>query len=282
MRPTTITLLTVTMTALASACGPRPPIDGGTGGSAGSGGPAPPVTDYSQPGPYATTVVENTGPGGQYTLFRPTTLGQNGVLHPPATWGNGILTTPAAYMGLLPAIASYGFVVIASNSTNVNATLMRSGLDWLIQQNTTAGELRGVLDTARAVSIGYSLGGGAAVDAGSHPAVVTTVSFHGLQGAAERLHGPLLLMTGTADDFVSAAQFVTPTYNRSTVQTFYGTLSGADHLKPINTAGEERAPAIAWLRLWTMNDAGARGYFYGDDCVLCETPWVNPQRKNWR
>jgi hypothetical protein len=185
-------------------------------------------------------------------------------------------------MGLLPAIASYGFVVIASNSTSVNAGLMTQGLDWLIQQNSTPGAFQGVLDTGRAVSIGYSLGGGAAVDAGSHRAVVATVSFHGLQGAAERLHGPLLLMTGTADNFVSAAQFVTPTYNRSTVQTFYGTLTGADHLKPINTAGEERAPAIAWMRLWTMNDEGARGYFYGDTCKLCVDPWVNPQRKNWR
>jgi hypothetical protein len=159
---------------------------------------------------------------------------------------------------------------------------MTSGLDWLIAQHTASGDFQGKLAPACAVSIGYSLGGGAAVDTGKHASVVTTVSFHGLQGAAELLHGPLLLLTGTADNFVSAAGYVTPTFNRSTVQTFYGTLTGANHLKPLGDAGEERAPAVAWLRLWVYADQEARRFFYGDDCTLCKAPWTSPQRKNWR
>jgi hypothetical protein len=226
--------------------------------------------------------VNGTGPGGQYTMIRPTILGANGIRHPPATWGNGITTTPAFYPGLLNAIASQGFIVIASNSPNVTDALMTTGLDWLIAQNGTAGELQGMLATTCAVSIGYSLGGGAAVTAGRHPSVVTTVSFHGLQGTAEMLHGPLLLITSTGDTFVSAAEYVTPTYNRSTVQTFYATLTGGSHLTPIGDAAEERAPAIAWLRLWVYNDQAARRYFDGADCILCKAPWTNPQRKHWR
>jgi hypothetical protein len=248
----------------------------------GCGMTLPSVTDYGAYGPFMPITVNNTGPNGQYTLIRPETLGANGFKHPPTTWGNGITTTPALYPALLSTIASHGFVIIASNSTSVNTQLMTAGLDWLIAQNAASGDLQGKLATACAVSIGYSLGGGAAVDTGRHASVVTTVSFHGLQGTAELLHGPLLLLTGTADNFVSAAQYVTPTFNRSTVQTFYGTLTGADHLRPLGDAGDERAPAVAWLRLWAYGDQGARRFFYGDDCALCKAPWTNPQRKNWR
>jgi hypothetical protein len=256
----------------------------GTGGgvSGGCGQTLPPISDYGARGPFATTTVNNTGPNGAYTMFRPTTLGENGFLHPPTTWGNGITTTPATYPELLGTIASHGFVIIASNSTNVTGTLMTQGLDWLIQQNSASGDFQGKLATSCAVSIGYSLGGGAAVDTGKHPSVVTTVSFHGLQGTAEQLHGPLLLFTSTGDTFVSAAQFVTPTYNRSTVQTFYATLTGGSHLTPIGNAGDERAPAVAWLRLWVYGDQEARKYFYGDSCICCVSPFTNPQRKNWQ
>ena len=241
----------------------------------------PPVSDYGAKGPLRSITVNNTGPNGQYTMFRPQTLGENGFKHPPATWGNGITTTPATYPGLLGTIASHGFVIIASNSTNVTAQLMTAWARLALPQNNAAGEFQGKLAPSCAVSIGYSLGGGAAVTTGSHASVVTTVSFHGLQGAAERLHGPLLLFTSTGDTFVSAAQFVTPTYNRSTVQTFYATLTGGSHLTPIGDAADERAPAVAWLRLWVFNDQAARKYFDGADCILCKAPWTNPQRKNW-
>jgi hypothetical protein len=238
-------------------------------------------------GPFQVTVVENTGPGGQYTIFRPEPLGgTNGFLHPPATWGNGIFTTPQNYLGLLSTIASNGFVIIANNSTNVTASLMTSGLDWLIGQNA-AGEYQGKLATNCAASIGYSLGGAGAVTSGAHPAVVTTIAFHNLQASAP-LHGPLFLLTSTNDGFVTKAGNAIPTYTRSTgVPTFLATLEvpGAvpdnfGHLIPTNDGGDERAPAVAWLRYWVLGDPAARGWFFGADCVLCRTPWVDVQRKN--
>jgi hypothetical protein len=159
--------------------------------------------------------------------------------------------------------------------------MMTDGLNWLIEQNDVGGEFEGKLDTSRAVSIGYSLGGGAAVDTGVHESVRCTISFHGLQGTAEQLHGPLLLFTSTGDSFVSASGYVTPTFNRSTVQTAYATLQGGSHLYPLVDAGEERAPAIAWIRLWIYNDEAAKKYFYGDDCLLCKSPWAEYETKNW-
>jgi hypothetical protein len=265
---------------------------GGAGPIAGTGGPSgmgcgqtlPPVTDYGANGPYPTTTVNNTGPDGMYTVIRPTTLGANGFKHPPTTWGNGITTTPSLYPGLLNGIASHGFVIVASNSTSVTAAMMTAGLDWLVKQNDTAGDFMGKLDTKCLISIGYSLGGGASVTTGAHADVITTVSFHGLSGNSAMLHGPLLLFTSTMDTFVSAAQFVDPTFKMSTVKTFYATLTGAGdggHLTPVGDAGPERAPAIAWLRLWAYGDQGARKYFDGADCILCKAPWGMPQTKMW-
>jgi hypothetical protein len=268
---------------------PVGPVEGIPSASSCTGMTLPAVSEYGAMGPFGVVKVDGTGPDGQYTMFRPETLGgTNGFLHPPATWGNGIFTTPDNYQGLLGTMASHGFVIIASNSTNVTAALMTAGLDWLLQQNAAAGDLQGKLATDCAVTIGYSLGGGASIDSGDHPNVVTTVSFHGLQGAAEQLHAPLFLLTSTSDGFVTKSGFTQPTYDRSTVvPTLMATLEvpGAvpdnyGHLIPLNDAGEERAPAVAWLRFWVYGDDGARHYFYGNDCVLCQTPWIDIQRKN--
>jgi hypothetical protein len=274
---------------------PVPPASGGAAGSANAGCDGetmPAITDYSAMGPMPTKVVNNTGSDGMYTVFAPATLGANGFKHPVATWGNGITTTPSYYTTLLGTLASHGFVIIASNSSNVTAQLMTSGLDWMIAQNTAAGTYQGKLNTSCLVTIGYSLGGGASVGSGSHKDVVATASMHGVTGPANALHAPLLLLTSETDTFVVPATFVTPTFTASTVQTFYGTLSAAadpsngGHLIPVDLLPSapnvlERTAMVAWLRLWVYNDQGARKYFYGDDCVLCKAPWAMPQRKNW-
>jgi hypothetical protein len=165
---------------------------------------------------------------------------------------------------------------------------MTTGLDWLIAQDSQPGDLMGKLETQCAVTIGYSLGGGGAVNAGSHENIVATVSFHGLQGASADLEGPLLLLTSTADGFVTKSGYVQPCYDASTqVPTVLATLDVpgapadfAGHLYPLNAAGEERAPAIAWLRHWVFGDQAARKYFFGADCLLCQSPWTDIQRKN--
>ncbi|HEV3311628.1 MAG TPA: hypothetical protein VG815_14035 [Chloroflexota bacterium] len=253
--------------------------DGGTPGI-GCGQTLPPLSDYSQNGPYTAMTVNNSGPDGGYTIVLPTTLGENGFRHPIATWGNGITTTPATYPTLLNRIASNGIVVIASNNSRVTPADMTGGLDWMVQQNAASGSYQGKLDTACLISIGYSWGGMGAVNAGSHADVVTTVSFHGLQGMSANLKTPLLLFTSTTDTFVTASGYVTPTYNASVVQTFYATLTAAGdpsnqgHLIVINASDPEYAVAMAWLRLWVYGDQGALGYFYGPDAKACQSPFT--------
>jgi dienelactone hydrolase len=257
---------------------------GATGGAGGS--PLPPVTDYSAPGPFTTTTNPNVGPGQGYTVYRPQTLGQNGFLHAPIIFGPGIGMQASQLSGLLLSFASHGFVVVGTPVLNggpgaaANLKAMTDGLDWIIAQNTMAGTYQGKLDVTHAVAMGYSVGGTSAVQLGGHAAVATTVSIHG-HTATSNLHGPLLQTTGTGDTVGLPLQMAT--YQMSQVQTFLGTVMGADHgYIQQNNGGVERPAIIAWMRYWIYNDAGAQRYFYGNDCVMCTSPWVNPQRKNWQ
>jgi hypothetical protein len=243
----------------------------------------------------------NVGPDHKYTLYRPgDSLGRNGFRHPIATWGNGIYTTPDEYQSLLKLVASHGFVVIACNDIQAERPCLSAGLDWLVQQDRS-GPMAGKLDTTREVTIGYSWGGGAAIDAGDRPNVKATVSLHGMPprqaNAFEAMHDPLLLFTSTGDAFVTADQYVTPTYDRSEVQTFYATLVDATvgHLYVVDVGAIaclasslgscggallERGPTVAWLRMNACGDPGARTYFHGAACKLCEAPWSS-RKKNW-
>ena len=278
----------------------------GTAGSGSAGMPAtasgtcpglPAVTDYAAKGPFDVKVLPDAGPDGTYYLFRPdTTLGKGGLKHPVAVWGNGISTTPDQYQTLLGHIASHGIVVIACPSTNAERPCLDAGMEWLVQQNTAEGPMKGKLDTSKEITIGYSWGGGAAIDTANRPNVKATISIHGMPpreaDAWTAMKSPLLLFTSTGDTFVNAEEYVTPNYESSTVQTFYATLGEpVGHLYPIDTtalscvasillggpcsgAEKEQAPIVAWMRLWACDDSNAKKYFYGADCILCKSPWI--------
>jgi dienelactone hydrolase len=230
----------------------------------------------------------DTGPGGDYTVFRPQNLGQNGFLHAPIIFGPGINghVTGSAYVSLLTHFASHGFVAVGVNlltagpNAESNRNAMLQGLDWIIEQNDAAGMYQGKLYVSRAISMGYSVGGTAAVEIGGHPAIATVVSIHGHEATAE-LHGPMLQTSGTKDTIGLPMQQYT--FDNSKVQTFLGTVTGADHgYIGRDDGGAERPAILAWLRYWTYGDTGAEGYFFGEDCVTCKAPWENPQRKNWQ
>jgi hypothetical protein len=241
----------------------------------------PPTTAYDQPGPFnPTTTTDGMGPGGAFTLIRPASLDQNGFKFVPATWGNGITTTPATYPILLSTVASHGFVIIASDDSNVTVDEMKQGLDWLMMQNDMPGELQGKLDTSRAACLGYSLGGQGSVTCGAtYAKAIVTVAMHPASGFPAGMKGPLLLFSGQQDTVCVPAQFVQPVFDQSQVPTFFAMLNDATHFEPVLNGGRELAPMVAWLRLWVFGDQGAKPFFYGASCTLCQSPWVMPQSK---
>jgi hypothetical protein len=248
-----------------------------------TGSVLPPITDYSSKGPFATKVETTSG----YAIFRPDPLGQNGFKHAPIVFGPGIgQTVQPVHTTMLTNFASHGFVVVGTPVLNGgpgdanNLKTMQAALDWIVKQNTTSGSIfQGKLWVDHCVSMGFSVGGTSAVQLGGAAAVFTVVSIHGHQAVAA-LHGPMLQTTGTNDNVGMPLQ--QKTFDSSKVQTFLATLTGAAHQYiESNGGGEERKAIVAWMRYWIYNDTGAKNFFYGNDCVLCKSPWQNPQRKNW-
>jgi len=258
--------------------------DGGTGGS--SEGPMlPPIDDYSAEGPFDTVVETSVGPGGTYTVFRPDELGEGGFLHAPIIFGPGIGQGVNVHTTMLRNFASHGFIVVGTPVLNGgpgdagNRQKMQDGLDWILAQNTMPGLYEGKVWSDHAVSMGFSVGGTAAVEIGGDAAVMTIVSIHGHRASAD-LHGTMLQTSGTGDTVGLPLQ--QQTYASSEVPTFLATLTGAGHTYiEQNGGGEERPAIVAWMRYWIYGDLGAEGYFFGEDCELCGAPWENPQRKNW-
>ena len=255
---------------------------------AGGGPMLPPIDDledYANEGPFETVIEEDVGPNDDYTVVRPQTLGDDGFLHAPIIFGPGIGQPVLTHEELLRNFASHGFIVVGVNVLEGgpgdagNRMLMLNGLDWILEQNEVQGTYQGKIYLGHAVSMGFSVGGTSAVEIGGHEDVATVVSIHGHRASAD-LHGPMLQTTGTEDGVGMPLQ--QQTYDMSEVQTFLATLTDAPHAYIEQNGGGEQRPAIvAWMRYWIYADTGATDYFFGDDCVLCQEPWENPQRKNW-
>lgn len=260
---------------------------GGSGGSgSGGGGPTlPPTDNYSEPGPYETTVDSEVGPNEAYTVYRPSTLGEEGFLHAPIIFGPGIGQSVTVHTQMLTNFASHGFVVVGTPVLEQgpggaeNRQKLLDGLHWILEQNEMPGLYQGKIWTDHAISMGFSVGGTSAVEVGGEESILTVVSIHGHTATAE-LHGTMLQTTGTNDTVGLPLQ--QDTYDASEVPTFLATLTGAPHgYIEQNGGGEQRPAIVAWMRYWVYGDQGAYDYFFGADCRLCQDPWENPQRKNW-
>ena len=256
-----------------------------------------PTADPSKTGPYAITTENNVGPqagvgvdGGtppQFTMFRPKDMTQGGLCHPVITWGNGTGSTPNLYSGLLNALASHGFVVIASNSTNVsqgNPAPMVVGVTWVLDQNSDpTSVLYQRIDTTHIGATGHSQGAFATATAGADSHIVTIAPICGAM-AQRNLHGPALLLCGGADTLVPCDGTVLTAYNGITNQpVMLADYLTADHgnwltfgsaaLTPIEVA------VVAWMRVQLMGDTSLRSRFYGADCTLCQDPAWQIQSK---
>lgn len=79
---------------------------------------------YYNDGPWAVTATKNfsccDSSGNAFDIWYPTELGKGGFLHPVVTWGNGSVAVPTDYAYLLKHLASWGFIVIASETSNAH------------------------------------------------------------------------------------------------------------------------------------------------------------------
>jgi len=271
--------------ASADASGLNSPVDGA------AMGPWPPVNDYGARGPLTTQRDINTGPGGAYDIFRPTTLGPSPRKNPIISWANGTLFSINNYQMLLDHWASHGFVVIAAHSqSTAGGATHKAGIDWLVAENSRSASIYfGLLDTGAIGAAGHSQGGGATIAAGSNKpgptGIVATLplmpilSFETDKTIVMRQTAPMFNINATMDtrDPTGAvANLIFDGSNRELVQAaFIGIHEDA-------MSAAMRAPTLAWFRLHLMGDDSAKATFYPDKtCGLCQNPaWKQVRYKN--
>lgn len=262
--------------------------DGTTGQMGDACTPFPPSADFAEPGPFGVT--SDMAPGCQ--VFRPASLGTNGLRHPVILWGNGTATSVGIYQPVLEHWASHGFIVAAATTSNAGSgTEMLACLDWVTDQSEEGGsEYADTVDLTRVGATGHSQGGGGSLMAGSDARVTTTAplqpytqqGFGGYDQASQSMQtGPMFLMSGAADTIAPIEPNQQRVFDDTNVPTFWGTLAGANHIiTAIGDIDGYRGPSTAWFRYHLMCDELARPLFY-DACTLCDDPEWDVQTKNW-
>ncbi|MET0389038.1 MAG: hypothetical protein ABW321_23895, partial [Polyangiales bacterium] len=263
---------------------------GAGGGAAGATGATfPPASDLAGDGPYTAMTVMSTGPGGTYTIYRPSELAPGGAKHPIVGWMSGGGSTPSQYE-LLPHLATHGFIVVASNTSpavGAESELgqeILAGIEWVIAENAKAGsEYFDKVDATKLASMGYSMGALATTTIGGDPRLTTTVHISGGNMETARvkvLHAPAAFLCGASGNDIAGANCATD-FEATTAPVFYGVFNGGDHLGVRTDPYAERIREVVtgWLRWHLMSDASLKPMFVGSDCAVCkDTHWTVMQK----
>ncbi len=279
-RPRLRALLAAPLCAGALACSTSaaPPGEQSSGGanalalSEPKGGAAGSIEAiYAAPGPSAVAraTVRSAWGISLYELFYPAAIGHDGVAYPLLIWGNGTGATVDQYTGVLTHMASWGFVVIASTSSNTGSGRdMLASLDWLVAANDDpSSTFHGALDITRIGAFGHSQGAGGSMRAFSlanaagsgHRAIPTVlpidlpaqkwICFGALDlsclltdwyGGSDVRSGSVFFINGGSNDFISPSIQALDEVLQQSISAFYGavpagtpkikaTLTGANH-----------------------------------------------------
>jgi hypothetical protein len=152
---------------------------------------------------------------------------------------------------------------------------MKTGLEWLLQQNDQAGIYHGKLAVDRAIAMGYSIGAGASIGLSAHPAIMTTVVIHDHNTSGDP-HGPVLMITGTMD-VIDDMRMTFKTLDEAPSVLIALPIGHLDVIQEIGAGGRYIAPITAWLRYWVNGDQGAKHFFFGASCEVCQSPWIPPE-----
>jgi hypothetical protein len=137
----------------------------------------------------------------------------------------------------------------------------------------------------RAGASGHSQGGGGAIMAGQDPRVIVTApvepyimqGFGGYdQASIDKQVGPMLLLSGTADNIAVPSVNQQPVFDGTNVPVFWANKVGEDHIS-VGTDGliSFRSEILAWFRIHLMGDDTFRPMFYGPDFELSgDTTWM--------
>ncbi|WP_157574202.1 poly(ethylene terephthalate) hydrolase family protein [Nocardia jejuensis] len=216
---------------------------------------------YARPGPWVVSTQKGFGccdsTGAAYDIWYPAELGSGGVRHPIITWGDGTNARPSRYDYLLRHLASWGFVVIATENTQAGSGVDIAGaVDFLLARAADpASPFHGRLDPDSIGAVGHSQGATGALNAmlrsggriGTAVPIEPPIQLLCATGSwcpetRSLTSGSVFLVNGSQDGIISPseqalpAQLIGPQSVRAyydgipaTVPKVWGTLVGANH-----------------------------------------------------
>jgi hypothetical protein len=199
---------------------------------------------------------------------------KDGETYPVITWGNGTCGQTESYGGLLRYVASYGYVVFASNSRYTGSNgAMTKALDFAASANKDSTSVYyNRLDLTKIGAMGHSQGGLATVTAAMDARVKSVIIWNAATSAVK----PFFAISGDSDitgfspasmasDIAKATEPAAWLYFHKVPKT--GSVSG--HLTLMIQPERVVEPARAWWDYQLKGDTTARDFFVGTSCGLC-------------
>ena len=270
------------------------------------------IADYAKPGPYGKAMrIKNAGRGtvsggtmgsigeggdeaSAFTVWLPQGT-KAGETFPLLSWGNGTLCSPTLYDELMNFIVSYGYVVVATNTSNAGTGKeMLQAVDWAFAENDKPDSpLHGLINKEKVGAFGHSQGGEGAVNTGADPRIKALAPLSaGPMGSGESKIACPTFYTLLAADVVPPESY-RASYDATKAPAAYGVASGGDHMEytdkadglglpglTSNDALMTRSAITAWFEWQLKGKSGIQPLFVGKDCGYCKDPnWKSIETK---
>jgi hypothetical protein len=215
-----------------------------------------------------------------YTIFRPACM-KKGETYPVITWANGTCGYTHGYAALLGNIASYGYVIIASNSVWTNSAptdhVQERAIDYAESLNEDkTSPLYHRLDLDKVGAMGHSQGAAATITAAKDPRVKSVIFWN--YGTTN--DKPFLTVSADHDVMMPTLDTIK---NLATISTqpaewiyFHQILqtggNATGHLVLMEQPDRVWKMAVDYWDWQLKGDENAKKTFVGSDCGLCKSP----------
>ncbi len=259
--------------------------------------PAGSVEDtYAADGPWAvSTGSAEDGLGNTFSLWYPTDLGAGGYDHPILTWGNGTNAVPQQYDDTLALMASWGFVVVASDSTQTGeGTEMLAGATYMVSENSNSSSIfYQNLDTDKVGAFGHSQGAGGTLNATLlSGGLITSAITNALPDprwwttpvpdmSTWPTSVPIWFSRGTSDRLIATEAAALNWYNSVPGAAAKASLKKANHNAIQDDNNGYQGYYVAWFKYTLEGDSFARTAFVGNPPEInTNGSWQDQAQKN--
>jgi hypothetical protein len=212
-----------------------------------------------------------------YSIFKPACM-KDGEKYPVITWANGTCGETIGYAALLATVASYGFVIIASNSTWTGTaptdTVQLAALDYAKSLNEDmSSAFYQKLDMDKIGAMGHSQGAAATGTASSDSRIKALLFWN--SGTSN--NKPFLDVSGDQDIGSNTPSSMSSGVNGATQPGawiyFHQVLdtggNNTGHLLLMEQPDRVSNLAVSWWKYILSGDTTAKTMFVGSSCGLC-------------